>query len=135
MPNCWSLNFLKSLSFKLSHLYMRRVLELKWFWNYWKCLRRWGEWFIPTYTLKGCISQRRCCLYYTFKVQSWKCKNLLNIEKRYWKKILKILHFEVLNASFHWKFAQFSGNFSRNYMILLLQFFIFYDCTINKCFL
>ena len=63
------------------------------------------KWLIPTYTLTGCISQRRCCLYYTFKAQSWKCKNVLNIEKTYGKKILEISHFQVIhwNLTFHCK--------------------------------
>ena len=135
MPNYWSLNFLKSLSFKLSHLYRRRVLELKWFWNYWKYLWRWGGWFIPAYVLKECISQRRCCLYYSFKVQSWKCKYLLNIEKRCWKKILKILHFEVLNASFHCEICSIFRKLFKELHDPFAAVFIFHDCTINKCFL
>ena len=53
----------------------------------------------------------------------------------YWKNILKILHFEVLNTLFHCEICSTSGNFSKNYVNLLLQFFILHHCTINKWFL
>ena len=131
MPNYWSLNFLKSLSFKLSHLYRHRVLEPKWLWNYWKSLWRWRG-VVYTHINVQRVHKSKKVLFILY-FQGAILKMQIFIE--YWKKILKILHFEVLNVSFHWKFAQFLGNFSRNYMILLLQFFIFYDCTINKCFL
>ena len=117
MLSYWSLKFLKSLSLKLSHLCVPRCYIVVDFWSrevfltrpkfhlinssgsrITEKIRGDGEkWFIPTYTLKGCISQKRRCLYYIFKVQFWKSKNVLNIEKRYWKKILKISHFEVLS--------------------------------------
>ena len=131
MPNYWSLNFWKSLSFKLSHLYRHRVLELRWLWTYWKCLWSWGGVVCTHIYVQRVHKSKKVLLILYFQGAIQK----MQIFIEYWKKILKILHFEVLNASFHWKFAQFSGNFSRNYMILLLQFFIFYDCTINKCFL
>ena len=81
MPNYWSLKILKSLSFKLSHSCMHRVLELIGSGITEKVSGGGGKWLIPTCMREGCISQRRCCLYYTFKAQSLTCKNLLNIEK------------------------------------------------------
>ena len=74
----WSLKFLKSLNLKLSHLCMHRCYTVASFWpreifltsprfhlsnsngfGITEKVRGGGEkWFIPTYTLKGCISQK-----------------------------------------------------------------------------
>ena len=104
MLNYWSLKILTSLSFKLSHSRMHRALELTGSGITEKVCGGGRKWLIPTYRCEGCISQRRCCLYYTFKAQSLKCKHLLNIEKayrkRYWKFCIsksytEIRHFTV----------------------------------------
>ena len=94
-----------------------------------------GKWLIHTYTREGCISQRICYLYYTFKTQSLKCKNLLNIEKTYRKKILKISHFEVVhwNTSFHCKILlNFQETFQGILLLLLKSYFYRLTFSENK---
>ena len=135
MPNYWSLKILKSLSFKLSHSCMHRVLELIGSGITEKVCGGGVKWLIPTYTHEGWISQRRCCLYYTFKAQSLTCKNLLNIEKTYRKKILKILHFEVVhwNTSFHCKILlNFQETFQGILLLLLKSYFYRLTLSENK---
>ena len=114
----WSLKFLKSLNLKLSHLCMHRCYTVAGFWprdifltsprfhlsnssgfGITEKVRGGGEkWFIPTYTLKGCISQKTFLALY---LQG----TILKIQKfiEYWNSILKILLFEVLNTLFHCK--------------------------------
>ena len=135
MPNYWSLKILKSLSFKLTHSCMHRVLELIGSGITEKVCGGGRKWLIPNYTRKGCISQRICYLYYTFKAQSLKCKNLLNIEKTYRKKILKISHFEVAhwNTSFHCKILlNFQETFQGILLLLLKSYFYRLILSENK---
>ena len=134
MSNYWSLKFLKSLSFKLCHLCMHRVLELIDSGITEKVCGDGVKWLIPTYTLTGCISQRRCCLYYTFKtvlkmqksIEYWK----KHIEKRYWKFCISKSYIEIWH--FTVKFDQFSGNFSRNFIIIVKPYFYRLDSSENK---
>ena len=85
------------------------------------------KWFIPTYTLKGCISQKGVVYIILFRDNTENAK-IYWVLKKYIENLVIIRYFTV-------KFAQLSGNFSRNYVILLLQFFISHGCTINKWFL
>ena len=84
MPNYWSLNFLKSLSFKLSHLYRHRVLEPKWLWNYWKSLWRWRG---VVYTHINVQRVHKSKVLFILYFQGAILKMQIFIE--YWKKILK----------------------------------------------
>ena len=131
MPNYWFLNFLKSLSFKLSHLHRHRILELKWLWNYWKCLWRWVG-VVDTHIYVQRVHKSKKVLFILY-FQGAILKMQIFIE--YWKKILKILHFEVLNASFHCEICSIFRKLFKELHDPFAAVFIFHDCTINKCFL